>query len=274
MAHVYDSWESYFYPETIRVDEHGGRQGTLRNLFDYRDAGLLADVEYTAAVLGERALRTGAVTVRQTFDAAHIKEIHRHLLGDVYEWAGEYRAVNLTKGKGGFAHFELGHIDAHLQLASTVVAHTDWPTLQHGQFAQRIAEVFAHVNQAHPFREGNGRATKLFLHDVAQRSPFRLDFGRVDPDAWNARADASRPRDALSGTTYPHEIAPLFESIATRRPAGEQADDLAIEGAMARLIRQHYPEPGRSSLPPEGRPAPAARRYGDGPGRDAGGVER
>ncbi|MFD0760412.1 Fic family protein [Arthrobacter ulcerisalmonis] len=45
--------------------------------------------------------------------------------------------------------------------------------------------MFAYVNQAHPFREGNGRTSKVFMAHVAEQSPYRFDFARVSPEQWN-----------------------------------------------------------------------------------------
>lgn len=276
MAHRYDSWESYFYPETIRRDEQGAiRGGTLRNLFHFRDGGMLAAVEYTAAEARGRELATGEVKIPQTFDAAHLKAIHRHLLQDVYDWAGEYRTVNMWKGKAGFAIVEKGRIDLHLEEASRIVRSTDWRSLQHGQFATQMAAVYSHVNQAHPFREGNGRATKRYLRDVAELSPFRLDFTRVDVATWNARADASRPEHARYFNTNPAPMVHVFETVAVRRPVGAIDDDRAIDAAMQRLMREDYPSPGRTTRPPRAsHAAPAAGYYDERRDRGAGGAER
>ena len=96
MAARFDTWESYFYPPP---DE-----GTLRNLFDERDPVVLTRLEYVETARRQRELLAGQVAIPRTYDADHVRAIHRHLFQDVYEWAGQYRTVNMAKGVGrGFA---------------------------------------------------------------------------------------------------------------------------------------------------------------------------
>jgi cell filamentation protein len=63
-----------------------------------------------------------------------------------------------------------------------MVVGTEWESLDRESFAARAAAVFALLNQAHPFREGNGRMSKVFMEQVAERSRFTLDFTRVTPE--------------------------------------------------------------------------------------------
>ena len=60
-------------------------------------------------------------------------------------------------------------------------------------FAERAASVFAYFNQAHPFREGNGRTGKVLMEHVAELSQFTLDFARVTPEVWNNASMLSGP---------------------------------------------------------------------------------
>ncbi|HLV56391.1 MAG TPA: cell filamentation protein Fic, partial [Actinotalea caeni] len=107
MAARFDIWESYFYPPP---DDR-----TLRNLFDERDPQVLARLEYVETTERQRELMAGEVAIAQTYDAAHVRAIHRHLFQDVYEWAGQYRTVNMAKGVGrGFADVTTGEIDRYL----------------------------------------------------------------------------------------------------------------------------------------------------------------
>ena len=69
-----------------------------------------------------------------------------------------------------------GLIDA--QYAATELR---WGELDRERFGAAAALVFAYLNHAHPFRDGNGRATRVFMQHVAERSRFNLDFTRVDP---------------------------------------------------------------------------------------------
>lgn len=249
----FDTWESYLYPGT----------NTLRNRFDERDASVLHAKEYHRASLREYQLRIGAVELPHTYDAEHLRNIHRHLFQDVYDWAGEYRTVNMMKpgAARGFADAGSGEVDRYLSDAARIVQRVDWPSLNRDDFGAAIADVYAHVNQAHPFREGNGRSTKLYLEHVAERSPFQLEYDKVPRDVWNRAAELSRP-DLGSYKVVPASVVPVFRHIATERPTP-----------------QPTAAPKRAE-PPKDRSMRGAERYRGGtrdnraPGRGPRGIER
>ena len=91
---TFDSWESYFYAETYNPIT---QDGTLRNLYGERDAATLHDLEYGAADRRSVELRLGIADVPRTYDAEHIRAIHGYLFQDVYEWAGQFRTVDMGK---------------------------------------------------------------------------------------------------------------------------------------------------------------------------------
>ena len=206
---AFDTWGSYFYPPPD--------QGTLRNLFGERDAMVLTRLEYVEVARRQRELLSGEVAIPRTYDAGHVRAIHRHLSQDVYEWAGEFRGVNIAKGAGrGFGDIKTGEVGQLLDDMRTHVVSTDWGRLDRDTFAERAATVFAYLNQAHPFREGNGRTGKVFMEHVAERSRFTLDFGQVTPEVWNQASQLSRP-DLFSYAPEPASLVPVFRAIAQLR---------------------------------------------------------
>jgi cell filamentation protein len=109
----FDTWESYFYADT--VDPLTGI-GTLRNLFDERDVPTLDRLEYAETMRRQRQLMAGEVEVPRTYDAEHVRAIHRHLFQDVYPWAGEYRTINMAKGPGrSFGDVRTGELGDYLR---------------------------------------------------------------------------------------------------------------------------------------------------------------
>ncbi len=70
--------------------------------------------------------------------------------------------------------------------------------------------------QAHPFREGNGRTSKIYMQHVAELSPFRLDFSHIDPTMWNLSSELSRP-SPMRPTIDATYLYPAF--AAATRPA-------------------------------------------------------
>lgn len=155
MPEGFDTWESYFYPETYSPQLGNG---TLRK-FDERDYFELKDREYGQTARRGFELEAGMVDIPKTFDAEHLKAIHRHLFQDVYEWAGEYRTVNMSKGPGReFGRVDNGEVDRYLSEVHQIATSTDWASISRNDFIATSATVFAYVNQAHPVSRTPGRA--------------------------------------------------------------------------------------------------------------------
>lgn len=262
----FDTWESYFYPSPDN--------GTMRNLFNERDPLILSRLEYVETALRQRELNSDPTLVQQhTYDGAHARAIHRYLFQDVYEWAGEYRTVGIAKGHSEFAWPD--EIDRYLTDASRVIRSTEWPRLDREAFAERAATVFAYLNQAHPFREGNGRTSKVFMDHVGQRSRFTLDYERVSPGEWNNASALSGP-DRGGYEPVPASLVPVFRTIAVERtsPPAPGMDPAAVQRARA-----SYPKPPGPTRRPgvgphyrqarRGRPGRGDGRYG-GPERGIG----
>lgn len=209
-----EAWRAYFYPETF--SEASGT-GVLRNLCGERDPVALARMEYRASTGRALEILQGRVPIRQTFDASHVRAIHHHLFQDIYAWAGTYRTVDMSKGSTDFA--SASGIDHRLADVHRAVTSTRWRALGHEEFAAAAAAVFAHLNQAHPFREGNGRTSKIFMEQVTQRSRFALDFSRVDPQEWIGASVLSSPFHGRRDVD-PAPLAEVFERIVVERRPG------------------------------------------------------
>lgn len=226
MATRFNSWDSYFW-------EPGGP--VLRNLYGLRDGADLSRREYAETNAQQFDIERGAISIPRTYDAEHLRTIHRELFKNVYEWAGEYRSVGMFKPPLEFAQPE--DIGRYLADASRLVRGAEWAGMDRQQFAMAAADVFAHVNQAHPFREGNGRAGKVFMQHVAELSGFKLDYSPertgITAEVWNNASAMSRP-DIGSYRPVPDSLVPVLERLAVDRSAGSKG---AQQGPAVRRLR-------------------------------------
>lgn len=95
--------------------------------------------------------------------------IHAYLFGDIYHFAGKIRDVNIAKGNFRFA--PVLYLDAALKQINT---------MPQGTFAE-IIEKYVEMNVAHPFREGNGRATRIWLDQMLKKGIRQVvDWNLVD----------------------------------------------------------------------------------------------
>ncbi|MEV6265940.1 Fic family protein [Kribbella sp. NPDC051936] len=246
-------------------------QETLRNKFGELDRDTLKGLEYAAAAERQRQLESGEADIPRTYDGRHVEAIHAHLFQDVYDWAGQRRTVELAKsGPGGFA--PIGQIDRYLADAAKLIESADWASMDLDEFAAKAAEVHAYVNQAHPQREGNGRAAKVFMQHVSELSPYQLDFTKVPPAVWNQRSMLTDP-DLGKYEPVPDMMVPVFKAIAEPRPGGPSATLLPADLKEARRVAGLDPN-GASARTTKQQDAGKAGRQSASRGRPGRTVER
>lgn len=266
MAGTYSTGADYLYAN-----------GTLRNRPGIHDRRKLATFERAISRYRQTEIERGLVDIPRTYDAAHLSKIHRHLFGDVYEWAGQQRAVDIFKrgDKRPFAQVErtpVNHIDRVQAEATARIGRAPWAQANQAMFGHYMAEAFAWLNYAHPFREGNGRSTRLFLEHVSERTSFTLDYAQVTPQNWKERSAATMPPRG-SEEPDPQPMADLFYSIA--RPRGRsEAETVASIRELHRMSFPVAPSPVRTAGSPAGSQQ-AARVQSRAVGTDLkGGLER
>jgi cell filamentation protein len=224
MSDERERWNAYLW-------EPGGR--VLKNKWGERDLLALDIREHRETDRRTREIAHGKIEIPHTYDGEHLRAIHAHLFGNVYEWAGEYRTVGMEKGHQAFAEPE--HIGRYVGYARRTVEETPWTELGADAFAEVSAHVFAFINHAHPFREGNGRTSRIFMTHVAERTAFRYRFGPVDRETWNTASRLSHPADPYGGPD-PRPLVPVFRAATIERDAPALALDAnALRSWFARL---------------------------------------
>lgn len=107
--------------------------------------------------------------------------LHRHLFQDVYPFAGKFRNVQLTKGTTRFCQTE--YLASSAQKIFQALNHEPiWDSLD--KAAARMTFYKAELNMLHPFREGNGRTIRIFLHAYAKSKGFVWKYENMDRDEY------------------------------------------------------------------------------------------
>lgn len=132
---------------------------------------------------------------RQLFDSGDIDKvevgtfkglafIHAYLFADIYDFAGKIRTVNIAKGNFRFAP---------MMYLQTSLAHID--KMPQGNF-EEIIEKYVEMNIAHPFREGNGRATRIWL-DLILKAELQqvVNWNLVDKEDYLSAMERSVVKD-------------------------------------------------------------------------------
>ena len=100
-----------------------------------------------------------------------LQAIHKYLFEDIYDFAGEIRTVNMAKGNFRFAPL------MYLQVALENI-----DKMPQSNFDE-IVEKYVEMNIAHPFREGNGRSTRIWLDHILKNEIGKVvDWSKVDKE--------------------------------------------------------------------------------------------
>ncbi|WP_428101098.1 Fic/DOC family protein [Candidatus Rariloculus sp.] len=118
-----------------------------------------------------------SVEADQPVTVADVREWHRRWLGNVYVWAGRYRTVNM--GKGDFQFAASGQIPRLMDNLDKefLPVHTPCTGMSEDQLTEAIAIVHVELILIHPFREGNGRLSRLLANVMALQAGWpELDY--------------------------------------------------------------------------------------------------
>ncbi|MGI6248725.1 MAG: protein adenylyltransferase Fic [Acutalibacteraceae bacterium] len=113
-----------------------------------------------------------------------LKIIHEHLFGDIYEFAGKIRTVNISKGNFRFA--PVMYLEAALENIGKMPQST----------FDEIVEKYVEMNIAHPFREGNGRSTRIWLDLIFKTELHKVvDWSKADKEDYLLAMERSPVKD-------------------------------------------------------------------------------
>lgn len=151
----------------------------LINKFNIKDENILKDLETT--VTFSKITEYSLNPLFNTFDINHYKAIHKYLFEDIYNWAGEYRSVDMSKKGTSFAKAE--SIDELMtKCFARLQAKNCFLGLSFDNFVDSIVDFYCVTNMIHPFREGNGRTQRLFLTQLINLNNYSIDFSEIDTD--------------------------------------------------------------------------------------------
>ena len=127
---------------------------------------------------------SGMLDQLETGKFSALKTIHKYLFDEIYDFAGETRSVNVSKGNFRFA--PLMYLEATLANIDKMPQST----------FDEIVEKYVEMNIAHPFREGNGRVTRIWL-DLIFKTELHMvvDWSKVEKDDYLIAMERSPIRD-------------------------------------------------------------------------------
>ncbi len=124
--------------------------------------------------------------------------IHAYLFDDIYDFAGNVREVNIAKG--GFRFAPLMYLEPSLKHIDSMAQSS----------VDEVIEKYVEMNVAHPFREGNGRATRIWLDLMLKQAVKQVvDWNLIDKEDYLSSMQRSVVKDV--------EIKALLKSALTDR---------------------------------------------------------
>ena len=176
----------------------------LKNRLAIHDAAQLRKAELAFSAARLATLELGPATIGLPF----LSHIHRTLFQDVYAWAGELRTIDIWRDDTPFCHFEYIEKEGNA-LMDALEEEEGLRNLEPQAFAARIAHYYCEINMLHPFREGNGRAQRIFFEQLALHAGYFLEWQNVEAEPWRTACQAG-----ANGDLQPLEA--IFARVVSR----------------------------------------------------------
>ena len=157
----------------------------LENKLGITDSAELArEEEKISKKKAVQLFESGLLNQLEAGQFSSLQTIHRYLFEDIYFFAGQVRTVNLAKGNFRFAPL------MYLQPALENIDRMPQSTFD------QIIEKYVEMNIAHPFREGNGRSTRIWLDCMLKKEiGMVIDWSKVDKEDYLLAIERSPIRD-------------------------------------------------------------------------------
>lgn len=171
----------------------------LENKLGITDSSELARAEEKISKTKALELfETGLLDAFEVGTFEDLARIHKYLFSDIYDFAGEMRSVNIAKG--GFRFVPVMYLEAALENIAKMPQST----------FDEIVEKYVEMNVAHPFREGNGRSTRIWLDAILKKElKMVVDWSKVDKNDYLLAMERSPVKDI--------EIKVLLKAALTDR---------------------------------------------------------
>lgn len=176
---------NYIYKENGNTNKQENYEVNSNDPYTYKDTNVLVnkknirDFEKLKEV--ERGISTQKLKTIEntTFSSSGFKQLHKDLFGELYDWAGKTRTVNLSNGDVSFApmRFIEENLSSQFSKISNDIKNKEKFTNE--EWVKKAANHFGELIFLHPFREGNGRTTRKFLDDYLNEKEIHIDWDNI-----------------------------------------------------------------------------------------------
>lgn len=169
------------------VDKYGTGQdpycipnsNVLSNALNITDDALLEQAEQKITLATTKLIEFK----HPPYDFNHLKHIHRVIFLPIYDWAGEVRTIDISKGDTRFC--TVSRIEPEAAKIFTKLHNQNYfVDLGKDALIAHLAALYDDINILHPFREGNGRTQRVFFEHILLNCGYGVDWSQVTRNDW------------------------------------------------------------------------------------------
>lgn len=212
----------------------------LKNKLDIRDADLLDTVE---AGMSRSSMMLLYESGFHDFSPEGLCAIHKRLFEAIYEWAGQYRIINIEKRERLLAGRSVWYsndedIPADLKNVFVQFRAQKWETFSKDEFVRQMVLSFSKIWQVHPFREGNTRTVVMMMSLFVEHYGFYMDHELLAASAGYVR-DAFVMASLDQFSEYDHLERILLDAVCVE-PVIYDIDSLETPTAERQMKYRKY----------------------------------
>ena len=147
----------------------------LKNKLNIRDELILEQAELELSSASSSLIEYK----EPPYNLCYLQTIHEQLFSDLYEWAGQLRQIDISKGDTRFCTFSRIEIETN-KLLNSLQQQNYFQGLELQYLIGELANLYCELNVIHPFREGNGRAQRIFFEHLIAYCGYGIDWSKIN----------------------------------------------------------------------------------------------